>query len=238
MSGTPARTTLFATTLAGCLPLGACGASTPADDAASKAGATASEAAPSNAEQPSRGVAADCPPAEGAEKRTTSFAAPPAMCIDPKRDYTATVTTDVGPFTIDLLEDQAPKTVNNFVFLARHKFYDGIVFHRVIPGFMNQTGDPQGTGMGGPGYEFEDELPKKGAYEIGSVAMANAGPNTNGSQFFTVTGQSGVDLPPQYSLFGKVTDGMDVLKKIEADGTPSGEPTTQHRIESVTITEK
>ena len=160
------------------------------------------------------------------------------MCLEPGKDYGATVTTDVGTFTIDLLEKKAPKTVNNFVFLARHKFYDGIVFHRVIPGFMNQTGDPEGTGRGGPGYEFEDELPAQGEYEVGSVAMANAGPNTNGSQFFTVTGPNGVALPPQYSLFGTVTSGMDVLHKIEADGSPSGQPTVQHRIESVTITEK
>ena len=98
----------------------------------------------------------------------------------------------------------APKTVNNFVFLARWHYYDGIVFHRIIPGFMCQGGDPEGSGRGGPGYRFDDELPAPGRYEIGSLAMANAGPNTNGSQFFIVSGPDGCSLPPSYSLFGKV----------------------------------
>lgn len=200
---------------------------------------TPTEAPSSGPTSTSAAAPSTCPPATGAGKRTTQFTAPPGQCIDPKKTYTATVKTDAGTFTIDLLADKAPKTVNNFVFLARHKFYDGVVFHRVIPGFMIQTGDPQGTGQGGPGYEFEDELPKEGEYQIGSVAMANtATPNTNGSQFFIVTGENGVALPPQYSLFGKVTSGMDVVKKIEAAGSPSGEPTTQHTMQDVTIAEK
>lgn len=179
-----------------------------------------------------------CPPATGTATRTTSFTAAPPMCIDPAKKYTATVTTDIGPFTIALDPAKAPKTVNNFVVLARNHFYDGIIFHRVIPGFMNQTGDPQGTGQGGPGYEFADELPKAGEYQLGSVAMANAGPNTNGSQFFLITGANGVALPPQYSLFGTVTSGMDVLHAIEKDGSADGTPTKVHSMKTVTITEQ
>ena len=123
--------------------------------------------------------------------------------------------------------------------LAQEGFYDGVVFHRVIPGFMAQGGDPSGDGSGGPGYEFDDELPEQGDYEIGSVAMANAGANTNGSQFFIITGDAGVQLPPSYSLFGKVTQGMDAVEKIEADGSADdGAPAKVHTIESVTIAEK
>lgn len=182
--------------------------------------------------------ATECPPEEGAKERVTSFDDPPPMCIDEKKSYTALVTTDLGEVTMKLDPKQAPQTVNNFVVLARYKFYDGLSFHRVIPGFMAQGGDPEGTGAGGPGYEFDDELPEAGDYEIGSVAMANAGPNTNGSQFFVVTGDAGVALDPSYSLFGTVTKGMDVMQKIEADGSESGQPSTVHTIESVTITEK
>ena len=139
--------------------------------------------------------------------------------------------------TIALDPLAAPKTVNNFVFLARWHYYDGIVFHRIIPGFMLQGGDPEGTGRGGPGYRFEDELPAPGRYEIGSLAMANAGPDTNGSQFFIVSGPDGTALPPSYSLFGKVVDGLDVVKAIEATGSRSGTPSERVVIESVTITE-
>jgi cyclophilin family peptidyl-prolyl cis-trans isomerase len=110
---------------------------------------------------------------------------------------------------------RAPKTVNNFVFLALHHYYDGVIFHRIIGGFMCQGGDPTGTGRGGPGYRFDDELPKAGQYELGSVAMANAGPNTNGSQFFIISGNDGVRLPPQYSLFGKVVKGMEVVEPMQ-----------------------
>jgi peptidylprolyl isomerase len=123
------------------------------------------------------------------------------------------------------------------VFLARWHYYDGIVFHRIIPGFMLQGGDPEGSGRGGPGYRFEDELPAPGRYEIGSLAMANAGPNTNGSQFFIVSGPDGTALPPSYSLFGKVVSGLDAVKAIESVGSRSGAPSEQVVIESVTITE-
>ena len=157
------------------------------------------------------------------------------MCIDSKKTYTATLETDAGYIEIALDAKKAPKTVNNFVVLSRYHFYDGLTFHRVITNFMAQGGDPEGNGTGGPGYSFEDELPKKGDYEIGSVAMANSGPDTNGSQFFIVTGQAGVSLPPDYSLFGKVTDGQDVLQRIAEDGSNGeGAPKVEHTIEKVT----
>ncbi len=127
--------------------------------------------------------------------------------------------------------------MNNFVFLARYHYFDGIVFHRIIPGFVLQGGDPTGTGTGGPGYKFADELPAPGRYELGSLAMANAGPNTNGSQFFVISGPDGVQLPPNYSLFGKVVSGLDTVATIDAVGSRSGKPTERVTIESVTIAE-
>ena len=167
-----------------------------------------------------------------------SWSAPPPMSIDEKATYTAVLRTSEGNISIALDPKQAPKTVNNFVFLAKEGFYDGLTFHRVIPDFVIQGGDPQGTGSGGPGYQFEDELPKAGAYKLGSVAMANAGPNTNGSQFFIITGQQGVQLPPNYSLFGQVTKGLDVAEKISTMAAPGTEtPDPPVTIERVTITE-
>jgi cyclophilin family peptidyl-prolyl cis-trans isomerase len=160
------------------------------------------------------------------------------MCIDPSRRYTAELSTSLGDLTIALDPVVAPATVNNFVVLARYHYYDGLVFHRVIKGFMCQGGDPQGTGTGGPGYKFDDELPKPGRYEIGSLAMANSGPNTNGSQFFIVSGRSGVGLPPSYSLFGKVVKGLDVVATMEGVSTDRNDrPTEDLVINSVTITE-
>jgi cyclophilin family peptidyl-prolyl cis-trans isomerase len=159
------------------------------------------------------------------------------MVIDPAKRYTAEVTTSKGTMTIALDAIAAPRTVNNFVFLARWHYYDGIVFHRIIPGFMLQGGDPEGSGRGGPGYRFDDELPAPGRYEIGSLAMANAGPHTNGSQFFIVSGPDGAALPPSYSLFGKVVGGLEVVQAIESVGSRSGAPSEQVAIESVTITE-
>jgi peptidylprolyl isomerase len=123
------------------------------------------------------------------------------------------------------------------VFLARYHYYDGVIFHRIIPGFVLQGGDPTGTGTGGPGYKFADELPPPGRYQVGSLAMANAGPNTNGSQFFVISGSDGVRLPPQYALFGAVVSGGEVVTAIDALGTRSGKPTERVVIESVTIAE-
>jgi cyclophilin family peptidyl-prolyl cis-trans isomerase len=159
------------------------------------------------------------------------------MCIDPSHRYGAEMLTSKGAMTIALDPIGAPRTVNNFVFLARYHYFEGIVFHRVIPGFVLQGGDPTGTGTGSPGYRFDDELPKPGRYEIGSLAMANAGPNTNGSQFFVISGPNGVSLPPKYSLFGKVVKGLEVVAAIDAIGTGSGKPLEEVVIESVTITE-
>ncbi len=179
----------------------------------------------------------DIPAADGSSPKTQRFDDPPPTVIDPAKRYTATMATNKGSMTIALDALAAPKTVNNFVFLSRYHYYDDIVFHRIIPGFMCQGGDPEGSGRGGPGYRFEDELPAPGRYEIGSVAMANAGPNTNGSQFFIVSGPDGVGLPPSYSLFGKVVKGHDVIAAIEAAGSRSGAPSEQVVIESVTIAE-
>ena len=180
----------------------------------------------------------EIPDPSGASPRTTTFDGPPPMIVDASRRYTAQMTTTKGSLTIALDPIAAPLTTNNFVFLARWRYYDGIVFHRVIPGFVLQGGDSTGTGTGGPGYRFKDELPKPGRYELGSLAMANAGPDTNGSQFFVISGPQGMSLPPLYSLFGKVVAGLDVVATIDAIGTSSGKPKEQVVIESVTIDEQ
>jgi peptidyl-prolyl cis-trans isomerase B (cyclophilin B) len=142
------------------------------------------------------------------------YAAPPAMAIDTKKKYTVTFDTSKGLIVCDLFTSDAPKTVNNFVFLAREGFYDGTVFHRVIADFMVQGGDPTGTGRGGPGYRFEDETrgnPNK--HKVGSLSMANAGPNTNGSQFF-ITHIVTDWLDGKHTVFGQVTKGQEVVNKI------------------------
>ena len=182
----------------------------------------------------------ECPAADGSSPKTTKFSGPPPMCIDPSKRYTATMVTNKGTMTIELDPLTAPKTVNNFVVLARYHYYDGVTFHRIIPGFVIQGGDPQGTGMGGPGYRFADELPQAAEYKVGSLAMANSGANTNGSQFFIITGDAGVSLQPQYSLFGQVTQGLEVVKAIEdtgITGTQDGKPSEVVKILSVTIKE-
>lgn len=170
------------------------------------------------------------------------YAAPPPMTIDPHKQYTAIVRTTLGDITIQLNAKDAPTSVNNFVFLARDGFYNNVPFHRVIRGFMIQTGDPTGTGAGGPGYKFADE-PVKGSYEVGSVAMANSGPNTNGSQFFICDGDQCKTLPPKYNLFGQVVAGIDVVHQIAnvqvttgSDGNPS-KPLQEVRIRSIEIRE-
>ena len=179
----------------------------------------------------------ECPAADGSSEKKQRFDGPLPMCIDPAKRYTAEMVTNKGSMTIALDAAAAPNTVNNFVVLSRYHYYDGIIFHRIIPGFMCQGGDPTGTGTGGPGYKFADELPARGRYEIGSIAMANAGPNTNGSQFFIISGEDGVRLPPQYALFGKVVKGLETITAIEATGSRSGTPSEKVVIESVTITE-
>lgn len=195
------------------------------------------------------GDAKTCPPEGGTSERFTAFSEYPKMCIDEDKTYTATVKTDVGTYKVDLDAKTAPKAVNSFVFLARNRFFDGIIFHRVIPDFVIQGGDPMGTGSGGPGYKFEDEIPDGHKYAEGDLAMANSGPGTNGSQFFVVTSAKGADTllsavggVPKYTPFGRVIEGMDVIKRIEADGdstTPSGTTLkATHKMISVTITEE
>ena len=175
------------------------------------------------------------PALDGSAPRQQKFSSPPEMGIDTSKRYTATMDTSMGEIVIALDALNAPLTVNNFVFLAAHHYYDGIIFHRIINGFVCQGGDPTGTGMGGPGYKFADE-PVKQRYQIGSVAMANAGPNTNGSQFFLITGPSGVGLPPQYSHFGQVIKGLDVIDAMQKVPTARGDrPVDDVVINSVTI---
>jgi cyclophilin family peptidyl-prolyl cis-trans isomerase len=179
-----------------------------------------------------------CPPVGGSDEQVREFDEAPPMCISTDKSYTAEVETSLGSFVIELDAENAPMTVNNFVTLARWRYFDGIIFHRVIEGFVIQGGDPTGTGTGGPGYRFADELPDAGAYELGSVAMANSGPDTNGSQFFVVSGPNGTTLPPDYSLFGKVTEGLDVVEAIQTVATgPGDKPLEDVTILSVTITE-
>ena len=177
------------------------------------------------------------PNADGSSAQQRKFDAEPPMVIDADKRYVATMVTSHGTLVIALDPLAAPRTVNSFVFLARYHYYDGIVFHRIIPGFVLQGGDPTGSGSGGPGYRFADELPPAGRYKVGSLAMANAGPDTNGSQFFVISGPQGVRLPPNYSLFGKAVSGLDVVAAIDSIGTQSGTPKERVVIQSVTITE-
>ena len=164
------------------------------------------------------------------------YAAAPTMVIDPQKKYKATFKTEKGDFVIELFADKAPKTVNNFVFLARDHFYDGVTFHRVIKGFMAQGGDPTGTGTGGPGYKFADEFhPSLRHTGPGILSMANAGAGTNGSQFFITHGPT-PHLDNHHTVFGKVIKGLDVVLAIpERDPSRARQPGT--KINSIEITE-
>ena len=170
--------------------------------------------------------------------------APPMMQLGDGKTYSATIKTTLGEMKAELYAKEAPSTTNNFVFLSREGFYNGVTFHRIIRDFMVQTGDPTGTGGGGPGYRFADELSTPFGYERGTLAMANAGPNTQGSQFFIVHGAQGTRLPKNYTIFGKVTEGLDTLDKIagvEVQRGQSGEnskPVDPPRIESIAIEER
>ncbi len=181
-----------------------------------------------------------CPADDGSEGRVVNFpTVDPPTCIDRAKAYTAVFETTAGDFTVELDAKRAPVTVNSFVYLARYHYFDNTLCHRVVPGFVFQCGDPTGTGSGGPGYQFDDELPAPGEYKLGSLVMANSGANTNGSQFFVVTGDKGVALPPSYALFGQVTDGLDsTVSDIDALGVGDRQPSTEPvYITSVTITE-
>lgn len=182
--------------------------------------------------------AVDCPAADGSSERYAQFAEAPQTCIDAAKTYTVVVDTSKGSYTAVLDAAKAPLAVNSFVFLARYHFFDGTICHRIIPNFVIQCGDPTATGTGGPGYSFADELPAAGEYKLGSLAMANSGANTNGSQFFVISGDDGVQLPPQYTLFGQVTEGLDAVAALDAAGTPgAGTPSETVTINSVTVTE-
>ncbi len=184
-----------------------------------------------------------CPEVDGSSERTTGFESPPPMCIDPAKAYTATLTTTEGDIVIELDVTNAPLTVNNFVVLSRYHFYDNVPFHRIVPGFVNQAGDPVGPqpGTGGPGYAIPDELPADPAtaYPAGTVAMANSGPESGGSQFFLVIGDANGALSGagSYSVFGKIVGGQDVSEAINALGGPGDLPTTPVAITSVSIVE-
>jgi len=203
--------------------LSACG-----DDGGATATAPSSAASPTN--QPQNG---------GTVKKT--YNAAPAMTIDANKKYEAVVDTNKGKITLELFAKEAPVTVNNFVFLAREGFYNDVVFHRVIKGFMVQSGDPLGTGFGGPGYRFQDE-PVTRDYSRGIIAMANSGRNTNGSQFFIMHQNAG--LPKSYNIFGIVKEGLDTVDAIanvpvglNDTGQERSKPLEQVFIKTVTITE-
>jgi cyclophilin family peptidyl-prolyl cis-trans isomerase len=170
------------------------------------------------------------------KERNGMYDSPPEMMIDPEKSYTATIKTEKGDIVVDLFSERAPKTVNNFVFLAREGFYDDTTFHRVIDDFMAQAGDPTGTGRGGPGYRFEDEFDPTLKHDgPGVLSMANAGPNTNGSQFF-ITFKATPWLDGRHTVFGKVTEGLDVLESISTrDPRTAREP--GDRIETIDISE-
>jgi cyclophilin family peptidyl-prolyl cis-trans isomerase len=167
------------------------------------------------------------------------FKACPEMTIDPHKQYTATIKTDMGDIVVQLFADRTPMTVNNFVFLAKQGWYDNIIWHRVIPGFVAQSGDPSGSGYGGPGYAFSNEITADAHYDqAGLVGMANAGPNSNGSQFF-ITYAPLRELDGKYPIFGQVISGMDVLSKLTPRDTSAGGTVPDgSKIISVTINEK
>jgi len=175
---------------------------------------------------------------------TMQWSSPPPMTIDQDKQYMAIIKTNFGDIEVQLFPKDAPLAVNNFVFLARQGFYDGVKFHRVAKDFVVQGGDPTATGMGSPGYRFADEKITKD-YVAGTLAMANAGPNTNGSQFFITLANLSGKLPKKYTIFGQVTSGLDVVKKIgdvpvkaKVPGGEVSSPTVDVHIDSITIEEK
>lgn len=181
-----------------------------------------------------------CPPTDGSARRLSTFDGPPEMCIDPAKNYSAELDTTAGSFTMALDAQLAPQTVNNFVVLSRYRYYEGVPFHRVVPGFVIQAGDGDGTpdGSNDLGYVIPDELPEGAdAYVDYSVAMANSGPETNGSQFFVVLPGGGSQLTAAYSLFGQVTEGTEVVDAIGDLGGNDQTPSEEVLINSVTITE-
>jgi cyclophilin family peptidyl-prolyl cis-trans isomerase len=183
----------------------------------------------------------ECPATDGSSAQRRTFTAPFPGCIDTSTSYAATITTSLGEIVVALDADAAPGAVDNFVSLARFKFFDDTTIHRVAQDFVIQGGSPDGTGFGGPGYAFPDELPSTSdVYTAGSLAMANSGPNSNGSQWFIVLDDRAVQiLQPLYTRFGEVTSGMDVVAAIGALVPPSGDgaPVQPVEVESIVITE-
>jgi cyclophilin family peptidyl-prolyl cis-trans isomerase len=212
--------------------IAACGDDSKQSDSADTSTSTA--AAPSGAALPD-----GCAPADGSAAKTQTFTAGPPMCLQEGTTYTAAIETTQGTVRVTLRGDIAPNTVNSFVNLARFHYFDGTTCHRAIQDFVVQCGDPTATGTGGPGYEFDDELAEIEPYQVGSVAMANAGPNTNGSQFFIITGANGAALPPNYTLFGQIDpDDMAIVMALNAVANPQdGPPLEPIDIVKVTITE-
>jgi cyclophilin family peptidyl-prolyl cis-trans isomerase len=237
------RTFFFLTLLAGTLILSGCTTEEVRQDKVIKDGLDFSALEKGAAPAPSAETSPPSQPPSAPQTQPLStkkmYTQAPAMSINVAKKYVATIKTTKGTMVATLNAKETPVTVNNFVFLAKEKFYDGTIFHRTIPGFMIQGGDPQGTGMGGPGYQFADE-PFEGKYERGTLAMANAGTNTNGSQFFIM--HKDYPLPPNYVIFGKVIEGLDILDTIATAPTkPGGEgssPVTPVVVESVTIDEQ
>jgi cyclophilin family peptidyl-prolyl cis-trans isomerase len=240
---------LAAATLVLMLGATACGPApknSPADNTASGATTLAAPAASTAAISTAAPTAPVATTAAATPQTTTgdnnvavkkSYSQPPAMTIDPKKSYTAVFKTDKGDIRVKLFADKAPKTVNNFVFLARDGFYDNTTFHRVLKDFMAQGGDPTGTGMGGPGYKFADEFDPALKHDgPGVLSMANAGPNTNGSQFF-ITFVATPWLDGKHTVFGKVESGLDVLQKISLRD-PGTATTPGDKILTIAIEEK
>ncbi|MBI2238060.1 MAG: peptidylprolyl isomerase [Actinobacteria bacterium] len=158
------------------------------------------------------------------------------MAIDPAGTYTATIETSCGVIVVELFAEESSQTVNSFVFLANKRYFDGQRFHRIANSIdVIQGGDPLGTGTGGPGYSIPDELESGLTFEVGSLAMANAGPNTGGSQFFIITGKKGLTLPPNYTIFGKVIEGLDVAERIQDLPLDGETPKQSVYIEKVTV---
>lgn len=206
-------------------------------------GAGAAPATPTSAPAKATSQAPQTQSSQGGNPVAKQYSAPPQMAIDANKSYTATLHTTKGDIQVELFPKDVPNTVNSFVFLAKDGFYDNVRFHRIIKGFMVQTGDPKGDGTGGPGYRLKDE-PVTRKYDRGIVAMANSGPNTSGSQFFIM--HSNYGLPPSYTIFGQVTDrkSLDVLDAIATSpvatsrGGENSAPTEDIRITSVDVAEK
>ncbi|MDP2293561.1 MAG: peptidylprolyl isomerase [Actinomycetota bacterium] len=185
------------------------------------------------------GGGSECAPADGSAAQQRTFEEGPQMCLVDGATYRATIETNHGSFDVALRPDIAPNTVNSFVNLARYHYFDGTTCHRAIQNFVVQCGDPTATGTGDPGYEFDDELDRIEPYRIGSLAMANSGPNTQGSQFFIITGDDGAMLPPNYTLFGQVDDDdLGMVATLDSFANPAdGPPLQPIDIISITITE-